>query len=120
MSDEVWITLSDPDITSAEMHAVTEVMQSPRLTGGPAVAAFEAAFAAYLGRKYAVAVASGTIGLVLALKAHCIGPGDEVIASPYSWRESIHAIALAGATPVLSEIDYWAGKLVPEKAEARI
>ena len=49
MSDEVWITLSDPDITSAEMHAVAEVMQSPRLTGGPAVAAFEAAFAAYLG-----------------------------------------------------------------------
>lgn len=120
MSDEVWITLSDPDITSAEMHAVAEVMQSPRLTGGPAVAAFEAAFAAYLGRNYAVAVASGTIGLLLALKAHGIGPGDDVIMSGYSWRETAHAVALAGANPVLSEIDYWAGTLVPEKAEARI
>ena len=120
MSDEVWITLSDPDITSAEMHAVAEVMQSPRLTGGPAVAAFEAAFAAYLGRNYAVAVASGTIGLLLALKAHGIGPGDDVIMSGSSWRETAHAVALAGANPVLSEIDYWAGTLVPEKAEARI
>jgi perosamine synthetase len=120
MSDEVWITLSDPDITTAEMHAVAEVMQSPRLTNGPAVAAFEAAFAAYLGRKYAVAVASGTIGMLIALKAHGIGAGDEVIASPYSWREAVHAIALAGATPVFAEIDYWAGTLVPDKAEAHI
>jgi dTDP-4-amino-4,6-dideoxygalactose transaminase len=120
MSEDVWITLSDPDITNAEMHAVAEVMQSPQLTGGPAVVAFEEAFAAYLGRKYAVAVASGTIGLFLALKAHGIGPGDEVIISGYSWRETVHAVALAGASSVLCEIDYWAGTLVPEKAEARI
>ena len=119
MSEE-WITLSDPDITTAEMRAVAEVLQSPKLTGGPAVAAFEAAFAEYVGRKYAVAVASGTIGLLLALKASGIGPGAEVIASPYSWRETAHAIALAGATPVFADIDYWAGTLVPDKAEARI
>jgi hypothetical protein len=117
---EPWITLSDPDITSAELHAVAEVLQSPQLTGGPAVAAFEAEFAAYVGRKHAVAVTSGTIGLLLALKACGIGPGHEVIASPYSWRETAHAIALAGATPVLTDIDYWSGVLVPAKAEARI
>ena len=117
---ETWITLSDPDITTAELHAVAEVMQSPQITGGPAVAAFEAEFAAYVGRRHAVAVASGTIGLLLALKAAGIGGGDEVIASPYSWRETAHAIALAGATPVLADIDYWSGVLVPEKAEARI
>jgi perosamine synthetase len=120
MSDEIWITLSDPDITTAELRAVGDVMQSPSLTSGPTVAAFEAAFAAYLGRKYVVAVASGTIGMVIALKAHGIGPGDEVIAAPYSWRETVHAIALTGATPVFSEIDYWAGTLVPEKAEAHV
>ena len=51
---ESWITLSDPDITSAELHAVAEVMQSPRLSSGPAVAAFEAAFADYVGRRYAI------------------------------------------------------------------
>jgi perosamine synthetase len=117
---ESWITLSDPDITSAELHAVAEVMQSPRLSSDPAVAAFEAAFADYVGRRYAIAVASGTIGLGLALKVLGIGPGDEVIGSGFSWRETTHAIALAGATPVLADIDYWSGVLVPEKAEARI
>ena len=117
---EPWITLSDPDITQAELRAVAEVLQSPGLGGGPAVAAFEAAFAAYLGRRHAVAVASGTIGMLLALKASGIGPGDEVIAAPYSWRECTHAIVLAGATPVLADIDYWDGTLVPAKAEARV
>jgi perosamine synthetase len=119
MSDS-WITLSDPDITTAELHAVAEVLQSPLLSGGPAVAVFESAFATYVGRRHAVAVASGTIGLLLALKAYGVGPGQEVIASPFSWRETAHAIALAGATPVLADIDYWSGVLVPEKAEARI
>ena len=47
-------------------------------------------------------------------------PATMVIMSGYSWRETAHAVALAGANPVLSEIDYWAGTLVPEKAEARI
>jgi perosamine synthetase len=115
-----WITLSDPDITTAELHAVAGVLQSPLLSGGPVVAEFETAFAAYLGRRYAVAVASGTIGLLLALKASGIGPGAEVIAAPYSWRETTHAITLAGATPVFADIDYWTGVLVPAKAEARI
>lgn len=118
--NETWITLSDPDVTGTELRAVAEVMQSPQLAGGPMVAAFEAAFAAYVGRRHAVAVASGAIGMLLALKASGIGAGHEVIASPYSWRETAHAIALAGATPVFADIDYWAGTLVPEKAEARI
>lgn len=115
-----WIPLSDPDITHDELDAVSEVLQSPQLSGGPMVQRFETAFAAYVGRKHAVAVSSGTLGLLLALKAASIAPKDEVIASPYSWRETAHAIALLGATPVFSDIDYWAGTLVPEKAEACI
>jgi dTDP-4-amino-4,6-dideoxygalactose transaminase len=115
-----WIPLSDPHITAAEIEAVNAALVSPRLSAGPVVEAFEAAFAEYTGRKYAVAVPSGTMGLLLALKAYGIGPGDEVIASPHSWRETVHAIVLAGATPVFSDIDYWAGTLVPDKAEARI
>ena len=93
---------------------------SPRLSSGPLVEAFEAAFAAYLGRQYAVAVPSGTLGMVMALASYGIGPGDEVIASPYSFRETAHAISLVGARPVFADIDYWAGTLVPEKVEARI
>jgi hypothetical protein len=119
-ADEGFISLSDPDITLAEIEAVDSVMRSPRLSSGPLVEAFEQAFAAYVGRKYAIAVPSGTIGLLLALKACGIGAGQEVIASPYSFREATHAISIAGAKPVFADIDYWAGTLVAEKAEARI
>jgi len=119
-ADESFIPLSDPDITLAEIEAVDAVMRSPRLSAGPAVEAFEAAFAAYLGRKYAIAVPSGTLGLLIVLKAYGIGPGQEVIVSSYSFRETAHAVSIAGARPVFADIDYWAGTLVAEKAEARI
>lgn len=118
---EAAIRLSDPDITAAEAEAVQGVLASPTLSGlGPATAAFEAAFAEYLGRKYAVAVASGTTGLALTLAAYGIGPGDEVIAPSYGFRETAHAIALLGARTVFADIDYWAGTLMPKKAEAAI
>jgi perosamine synthetase len=119
-ADESFVPLSDPDITLAEIEAVDAVMRSPRLSAGPAVEAFEAAFATYLGRKYAIAVPSGTLGLLIALKAYGIGPGQEVIVSSYSFRETAHAVSIAGARPVFADIDYWAGTLVAEKAEARI
>lgn len=119
-ADDTFIPLSDPDITVAELEAVNTVLRSPRLSSGPVAEAFEAAFAEYLGRKYAVAVPSGTLGLLITLASYGIGPGQEVIASPYSFRETAHAISLTGAKPVFSDIDYWAGTLVPEKIEARI
>ncbi len=112
---EYSILLSDPDISAAELAAVEAVLSSPRLSQGPQVEAFELAFARYLGRCHAVAVASGTLGLLLALQAHGIGAGDEVICSPFGWHQLAHAISLAGATPVLSDIDYWSGGLNPEK-----
>lgn len=115
-----WIPLSDPDISPAEIEAVSAVLASPRVSGGPVVEKFEAAFAAYVGRKHAVAVSSGTLGLLLCLKAYGIGPGDEVIASPFSWHQIAHAVALAGAKPVFADIDYWTGTLAPDKAQARI
>jgi perosamine synthetase len=119
-ADETFIPLSDPDVTMAEIEAVDAIMRSPRLSSGPTDEAFEAAFAAYLGRKYAVAVPSGTLGLLIALRAYGIGPGQEVITSSYSFRETTHAISIAGARPVIADIDYWAGTIVPEKVEARI
>lgn len=115
-----FIPLSDPDITLAELSAVETLLCSPQISNGRTTEAFEHAFAAYLGRKYAVAVSSGTIGLLLALKALGIESGQEVIASPYSFRETVHAISLAGVRVVFSDIDYWSGTLVPAKAEERI
>lgn len=115
-----FIPLSDPDVTTMELEAVNAVLRAPRISGGPAVEAFEAAFATYLGRRHAVAVTSGTTGVMIALQACGIGPGDEVITSAYSFRETAHAILLAGATPVFADIDYWSGAIVPEKIEERI
>ncbi|HUI22057.1 MAG TPA: DegT/DnrJ/EryC1/StrS family aminotransferase [Methylocella sp.] len=119
-ADASFIPLSDPDITTAELDAVDGVLRSARISNGPVAEAFEAAFAAYLGRKYAVAVPSGTVGLLITLASYGIGAGHEVIASPHSFRETAHAISLAGARPVFADIDYWAGTIVPDKVEARI
>lgn len=120
MSDDCTILFSDPDVSTAELAAVDAVLRSPDVSDGPQVAAFEAEFAAYLGRRHAVAVASGRIGLLLALRGLGIGPGDEVIASAYGWRETAHAIALAGATPRFVDIDYWSGTLAPDKVAAAV
>lgn len=118
--EQRWIALSDPDVTQAELEAVSGVLCSPALSHGPMVAAFEQAFARHLGRKYAVAVGGGTIGMMLALKAHGIRAGDEVIATAYSWRETAHAIALVGAMPVFVDVDYWSGVMVAEKVAGRV
>lgn len=115
-----WIPLSDPDVTREELEAVSEALQAPNLNCGPIVEQFEEAFAQYLGRKHAVAVASGTTGMLLALKACGIGAGQEVIATSFSWREATHAIALAGAKPVFCDIDYWSGTIAPAKIDACI
>ncbi|MGJ0395331.1 MAG: DegT/DnrJ/EryC1/StrS family aminotransferase [Methylocystis sp.] len=115
-----FIPLSDPDITLDDIAAVEAVLRSSRLSSGPRVEEFEAAFAAYVGRKFAVATAGGTMGLVLALLAHGVGPGDEVVAPAYSFRETLHAIALIGARPVFVDIDYWSGTIAAAKVEAAL
>lgn len=118
--EQEWIKLSDPDMSMVEIDAVKAVLASPCLSAGPKVEAFENEFASYLGRTYGVAAASGTIALMLALRALGIKPGDEVIAPAYSWHQIAHAIALVGATPVFADINYWTGTLAPDKAAAKI
>ena len=113
-----FLPLSDPDISEIELEAVRNVLISPRLSAGPVVEEFEAAFAQYLGRKHAIAVASGEIALLLTLQGYGIGPGDEVVTSSHSFRETAHAVALTGARPVFADIDYWAGTIAPDKAAA--
>lgn len=115
-----FLPLNDPDIAQSDLDAVNEILVSPRLSSGPVVEEFEKEFAGYLGRKHAIAVSGGTMGLLLSLRAYGIGPGDEVVTSAHSFRETSHAIALAGARPVFADIDYWAGTLAPDKAEAAI
>jgi perosamine synthetase len=114
------LPLNDPDLAQSDLEAVMDVLQSPRLSQGDVVDAFEEEFARYLGRKHAIAASTGTIGMLLILRAMGIGVGDEVVASPYSFRETAHAITLAGARPVFADIDYWAGTLDPEKARKAV
>jgi len=115
-----WLLLSDPDITEVESELVQAALREPRLAAGPMVEHFEKQFAAWLGRKHAVAVASGTIGTWLALRAMGIGPGDEVIASPYGWYQVAHAVSLTGAKVVFADINYWTGCLDPVRAASQI
>ena len=79
------IPLSRPDVTSEDIEAVVNVLQTPYLSLGPKVEEFERAMSAYTGARYATAVNSGTSALHLAIRALGIGPGDEVITSPFSF-----------------------------------
>ncbi|MEZ4638888.1 MAG: DegT/DnrJ/EryC1/StrS family aminotransferase [Caldilineaceae bacterium] len=99
------IPISSPYIGEEEKAAVLEVLASGQLAQGPKVHAFEEAFAAWSGAKYAVATTSGTSALHVALAAHGIGPGDEVITVAHTFIATAEAISAVGATPVFVDID---------------
>ncbi len=99
------IPLSGPDITEAEIRAVVEVLRSGRLSLGPRLEAFEDAFRRRLGCRHAVACSSGTAALHLVVHALGIGPGDEVITTPFSFIASANCILFERATPVFVDID---------------
>lgn len=114
------IPLARPDITEDDVAAVAAVMRSGRLSCGPAVEAFEAAAAAYLGARGAVAVSSGTSGLELCLRALGIGRGDEVVTSSFSFAASATSIVREGAVPVFVDIDPRTLSLDPAEIEAAV
>lgn len=114
------IVMSDPDITMEEIEAVTRALGSTCLSSGAVVREFEEAFAAWVGRRYAVAVPSGAIGLFLTLRAYGLRPGDEVVMPGFAFRETCQAVAVAGLKPAIADIDYWSGTLSPDKAAKAI
>jgi len=117
---DTWLLLAEPDASELEGQLVQAALASPRWSAGRLVEHFEASFAREVGRAHAVAVASGTVGSWLALRALGIGPGHEVIASPYGWHQVAHAATLAGARLVFADIDYWSGCLDAARAAARV
>jgi dTDP-4-amino-4,6-dideoxygalactose transaminase len=99
------IPIARPELGPEEEAAVLEVMRSGVLVQGARVRAFEAAFAAVMGARYAIATSNGTTALQLALLAHGVGPGDEVITSPLTFIASANAIVHTGARPVFADVD---------------
>ena len=100
-----FLPFSRPTIGDAEIAEVIDCMRSGWITTGPKVERFTNDFAAYVGGRHASAVSSATAGLHLALLAHGIGPGDEVITSPMTFVATLNVIELVGAVPVLADID---------------
>jgi len=99
------IPIAKPYITDEEIEAVIRVLKSGILAQGNEVHSFEKEFAEYLGVKHAVAVANGTVGLDIALKAIGIREWHEVITTPFTFISTANAILYQGARPVFADID---------------
>ncbi len=105
-------------IAEADIAAVVAVLRGDFLTQGPMIEAFERAFAARVGAKYAVAVNSATAALHLALRVAGVGRGDRVVTSPITFLASANCAAYVGATPDFSDIDPVSYTLDPVALEA--
>ena len=92
-------------VEGAAREAIQRVLDSGRFVLGPRVEAFERAFAASIGRRYGVGVASGTDAITLALRALGVEPGDRVLTSAFSAGFTAVGIQRAGAIPVFADVD---------------
>ncbi len=107
-------------IQSEVDEAVRSVTESGQFILGPAVTEFENAASKYLGTRFAVACASGTDALQIAMMAYGIGPGDEVITTPFSFVATTETIVLLGAKPVYVDIDPRTYNIDPSGIEKKI
>ena len=98
------IPLYKPYITAKERDAVLRVLDSGVLSRGPEVERFEDAFADYVGKKYAIAVSSGTTGLHVAIRTLGWKNGDEVITTPFSFIASGNALLFENIHPIFADI----------------
>jgi dTDP-4-amino-4,6-dideoxygalactose transaminase len=100
--------------------AVLELLASGRYIGGPVVESFEEQFAQAVGVNHCLACNSGTDALYLALRAVGVGPGDEVITTPFTFIATAETIALVGATPVFVDVEAESFNLDLSQVEAAI
>lgn len=104
---EEFLPFARPDISEAEISAVTDALRSGWLTTGPNAAAFEKEMAEFLGGEglQCIAVNSATAGLHLAIEALGLGPGDEVLVPTWTFTSTAEVVRYVGATPVFVDID---------------
>src|SRR5260370_34248473 len=114
------IPLSAPDVTAAEIEAVSAVLRTSHLSLGPKLEEFEEAAARYVGPSHAVAVNSGTSGLHLCMRALGISEGDEVIVPSFAFIAVANAPRYERATPVFVDIEPRTLNLDPAKVEEAI
>jgi perosamine synthetase len=114
------ISIAAPIVEGEEIDAVNGVLRSGMLAQGPKVAEFEEAFAQYCGSKYALAVNSGTAAIHAALFAAGVGPGDEVLTTPFSFVATVNPIIMVGAKPVLVDIDPVTFNIDPTKIKEKV
>jgi perosamine synthetase len=114
------IALSAPWIDERDEELVLEVLRSGRLSLGPTGPRFEQLFAEAVGARFCAAVSSGTAALHLGVRLAGVGPGDEVITSPYSFVASANCAIYEGATPVFADIDPRTLNLDPAAVEAAV
>lgn len=120
LKDLVRVPLSSPDITDEEIATVVQVLSTPNLSLGPRLPEFERGVAEYARRRHAVAVNSGTSGLHLIVRALGLGPGDEVITTPFSFIASSNCLLYEGARPVFVDIEPDTYNIDPARVEAAI
>src|SRR5690625_1416664 len=119
----VYMVNLEPEIKELRTElpaAFVRVLDSVCFIQGNALRGLEAEFAAYLGVKHAVGLNSGTDALIIGLRTLGVGPGDEVITSPFTFFASAESIALVGATPVFVDIEYDSFNLDPKMVAAAI
>jgi len=100
--------------------AVMDALAACQYIGGPNVKAFEAEAAEYAGVRHAISCASGTDALLIALRAIGLGPGDEVITTPFTFVATASTVVMCGATPVFVDIDPRSFNLDLDQVEAAI
>jgi perosamine synthetase len=114
------IPLSAPWIDGREEELVLETLRSGQLSLGPMIDRFEEALAARVEAPHAAAVSSGTAGLHLCMRLAGVGPGDEVVTTPFSFVASANCVLYEGATPVFADLDPRTLNLDPAAVEAAI
>lgn len=105
--------MSRPDLTDSERQAVIDVLNTPNLSMGPQIQAFERAFTDFTGLNHAIGVNSGTAGLHLCVRAAGISQGDVVLTTPFSFVASTNVILFENAIPVFVDVNPRSGNINP-------